>query len=111
MPVARPPSPNRSRIYPTSVTLHGEVGQSGLHTGEGDVGEGDIREGEVCGTASHYIGACPPSSGQRCAMISRRIPRRIDLLVAPSDHHQPSCCMALAAAMKRSATASKSASL
>ncbi len=42
--------------------------------------------------------------------ISRRILRLIDLFVAAgSAHHQPSCCIAFAAATKRSTTASKSA--
>ena len=48
----------------------------------------------------------------RCAIISFRMRRLIDLfVVAASHHHQPSRCIALAAATKRSATASKSSSL
>src|SRR6476620_1386328 len=48
----------------------------------------------------------------RCAIISFRMRRLIDLLVvAASHHHQPSSCIALAAATNRSATAAKSLSV
>ncbi len=55
----------------------------------------------------------PPRPGEkRWAMISFRMRRLIDLLVVPAAvHHQPSRCIALAARTKRSATASKSASV
>src|SRR5262249_45152774 len=62
--------------------------------------------GSIGGCARH----CAPRRYPKWAIISRRIWRLMGR-GRGSDHHQPSHCMALAAATKRSATAAKSCSV